>query len=75
MTLKKARKCGKLEKDCTAYHREPHMISKLLIKFVLSRIYQISINMKIVSKIFLYISRCKGNLFKSYFEHTFCYSF
>ena len=38
MKLQEARKRGKLEEASTAYHREPHTISKLLIRFVLNRI-------------------------------------
>ena len=38
MTLQEVRKRGKLEEASTAYHRVPHIISKLLIRFVLSRI-------------------------------------
>ena len=38
MTLQEVRKRGKLEEASTAYHREPHIISNLLIRFVLSQI-------------------------------------
>ena len=52
-----------------------HIIPTLIMTFVLSRIHQFSMNMELVSKIFLYISRCKDNLLQSYFEHVCCYSF
>ena len=38
ITLQEARKRGKPEEASTGYHQEPHIISKLLIRFVLSRI-------------------------------------
>ena len=36
--LQEVRKRGKLEEASTAYHPEPHITSKLLIRFALSRI-------------------------------------
>ena len=38
ITIQEVQKHGKLEEASTAYHQEPHIISKLLIRFVLSRI-------------------------------------
>ena len=38
ITLQEVRKRGKLEEASTAYHQEPHTISKLLIQFALNRI-------------------------------------
>ena len=52
MTLQKAQNRGKLEEASTALHRELHIMSKLLTRFVLNRIYQMSIIIEIVSKIF-----------------------
>ena len=45
------RKRGKLEEASTAYHQEPHIIPKLVIRFVLSQITK------------LQFSRRKDNLF------------
>ena len=51
ITLQEVRKRGKLEEYSTDFHRKlPHIISKLLIAFVLSQMYQISVNMEIVSE-------------------------
>ena len=41
ITLQETRKSEKLEEAFSAYHREQHVILKLLIRFVLSQIYQI----------------------------------
>ena len=41
ITLQEPKEHSELEEVTTAYLREPHIISKLLIRFVLSRIYQI----------------------------------
>ena len=38
MMLQEVRKRGKPEEASTTYHREPHIISELLIRFFLSRI-------------------------------------
>ena len=52
ITLQEARKRRKLEEASTASYPKPHVISRLLIRFILSRIQQISNNMEIVLKIF-----------------------
>ena len=50
--MQEAQKHGKLEEAPTTYRRKSHVISKLLVRFVLSRIYKTSIIWKWFQKLF-----------------------